>query len=176
MPKWIEKGESKQADMRIVLQGFVLQYNFCVLTYEINNVMQEHTIRLKIPINTLMYCKPFEGGIEEFKAKLEELQNAKMGGALELDRNRINSLTKMKEAISLQGAVKVYPQFDSVNKGRIYAATQLDENVGLIQLDVTPTNPPQCFMTVYCTHEGFRAAVACSVFDMLGRAKPPASA
>ena len=143
------------------------------MSYETNNGQQEYNVRLKIPVNTLMFCKPLDGGMEEFKAKLEELKEKKAAGMFELDRGRIGSLTKLREVLSLEGSVKVYPPLEQA-KGRIYAGTQFDASAALIQIDITPSNPPQCFLCVYCENDMFRAAVTGSVLDMLGKVKGPA--
>ena len=130
----------------------------------------KYMVRLKIPVNTLMFCAPPEGTVEQFTTKLAEYQACKVSGMFELDVLRINSLTKLKETIALDGAIKVYPTFDNV-KGRLYAGTQLGEELVIIQIDVTQTKPPQCFLTVYCMDEGLRAVVAGSVLDIVAKIK-----
>lgn len=170
VPKWIESKETKQGDMRIVLQGFLMKYNFCVLVYENSLTQQEITVRLKIPVNTLMFCSPLDFGPAEFKEKLIELAEKKAGGIFELDRMRINSISKLREVLLLEGAIKVYPQIDNL-KGRIFAGTKLDDNFAIIQIDVTPSNPPQCVLNVYSSNEIFRSVVAVTICDMLGKSK-----
>ncbi len=124
-----------------------------------------------------MFCRQLEGGVEEFKSKLSEFESAKAKGAcpFELDAGRISSLTKLREVLAVDGAVKVYPPMDQI-KGRIFAGTQLEggsgtRDVALIQVDVAPTNPPQCFLTVYCAGDDFRNAVAGSILDLVTKGK-----
>ncbi len=124
-----------------------------------------------------MFCRHLDGGMEEFKAKLAEFENSKAKGTcpFELDTGRISSLTKMREVLAVDGAVRVYPPMDQ-NKGRIMAAAQLDgssgtKDVAIIQIDVTPTKPPQCFLTIYCVGEEFRNAIAGSVLDLVTKGK-----
>ena len=103
-----------------------------------------------------------------------ELQNAKVAGMFELDTNRIKSMAQLREALELDGAMKVYPQLDPSMKGRLLAATQFENATGtepvLIQIDVT-ANPKQCILIILCNNPEFRSVVAGSILDIISKTK-----
>lgn len=155
--------------MRISFKGFITQYNFCKLNYEICEG-EEWNVKLKVPINSLMFCKPLEGGPEEYQAKLEPMKNKITGGMFELDQTRVNSLSKIRELLSFCGAVKIYPPMPQ-SKGSVFAATKFGDDVGLVQINVLPETPPKCMMMVCSLNDTFKNVIAASILDILSKPK-----
>lgn len=124
---------------------------------------------LKIPINSLLFCKEWQLMTFEFEKTFNELQEDKMGGAFEIDFIRIPTLEKLKKILSLNGSIKIY-EFAGT-KNRIFAGT-LYENIGnfnsaLIQIDFNEMG--QCYLCVFSKDKNFREIVARNLLDLLSR-------
>eukprot|EP00826_Nyctotherus_ovalis_P055414 TRINITY_DN7353_c0_g4_i1.p1 TRINITY_DN7353_c0_g4~~TRINITY_DN7353_c0_g4_i1.p1 ORF type:complete len:798 (+),score=170.08 TRINITY_DN7353_c0_g4_i1:2263-4656(+) len=169
IPKWIEPKDKKTGDMRISLQGFITQYTFCKLNYEVCEG-EEWNARLKVPINTVMFCTPLEGGPEEYQAKLMPIKDKVTGAMFELDQSRVNSLKKIRELLSFGGAVKVYPPIPQ-SKGSVFAAAKFGDEVGLLQINVSMEDPSKCLMMVCSVNDAFKNVIAAAVLDVLSRPK-----
>lgn len=119
-----------------------------------------------------MFCEEYITPVEEFKNKLAELENQKMGGIFELDTGRFKGIKPLSDALTVNGMTKLYP-FE-VAKRRIYAGTQFEheniKDVALIQIDI-PQNPRQCVLLVYSLSPAFRDVIARNLLDLLAKIK-----
>ena len=161
LPKEIKKGEKEYCELTVTLKSISKECN-CNLVYMFDD--KKINCLLRIPINTLTFAKPLSGGIEEFGKHLLELEGKSSGEGFELNTQRANSAAQIREVLSLTGSIKVYPVDD--NKGRVRAATQYEEIIALVQIDVAMTNPIQCFMMIYCADEIFKAIVSDTMLNM----------
>ena len=165
-PSIINPNEIKDCELSIVLKVPSIKYNYCIFSY-VGNIGLERTINLKIPINILMFGKPIEGDLKDYKNKLEQLLDHSNGNGFELDEDRVKSVVKIREILSKEGTIKVYPADE--NNNRIRAAIKFKSTILLIQIDAAATSPIQCFMTVYCEDEMLRNTVAKAITETLGR-------
>jgi len=117
-----------------------------------------------------MFCKPLEGGPEEYQTKLTPMKDKATGGMFELDQSRVNSLSKMRELLSFGGAMKVYPPIPQ-NKGSVFAAAKFGDEIGLVQINVTSENPPKCLMMICSLNESFKNVIASAILDVLSKSK-----